>query len=389
MSDYSQVNDYSAKDALVTGNPEKLILGSDIDDELSGISIAIATKYDSSDLASQANAEAETSNAVLMTPLRVANWADYNAGIVGDLQALADPNADRILFWDDSAGAAAGLAPSTGLAISGTNLVISSTAGILEDLAVLADPGADRILGWDESADAAIGFALSTGLTTSGTSLLVDSTVVALLGGTAAFTSDQTITKATPRLILQDGGSTNPAIRFNNSGGTALGFVGFDNGADINTGDAAGTLALRAEGGGLTFSGNAGATVHFQLSSAGALTTPNASSSEVGFKGVPINTQTDNYTAVLADANKLIYETGASKTITIPAEASVNYPVGTTLTFLVVNATGASIAITTDNLYLAGTGLATTGTRTLAHGGIATAVKFSSQNWIISGSGLT
>lgn len=389
MSDYSQVNDYSAKDALVTGNPEKLILGSDIDDELSGISIAIATKYDSSDLASQANAEAETSNAVLMTPLRVANWADYNAGIVGDLQALADPNADRILFWDDSAGAAAGLAPSTGLAISGTNLVISSTAGILEDLAVLADPGADRILGWDESADAAIGFALSTGLTTSGTSLLVDSTVVALLGGTAAFTSDQTITKATPRLILQDGGSTNPAIRFNNSGGTALGFVGFDNGADINTGDAAGTLALRAEGGGLTFSGNAGATVHFQLSSAGALTTPNASSSEVGFKGVPINTQTDNYTAVLADANKLIYETGASKTITIPAEASVNYPVGTTLTFLVVNATGASIAITTDNLYLAGTALATTGTRTLAHGGIATAVKFSSQNWIISGSGLT
>lgn len=127
MSDYSQVNDYSAKDALASGNPEKLILGSDVDDELSGISVAVATKYDSGDLASQAQAEAETSNVVLMTPLRVANWADANAGIVGDLQALADPNADRIIGWDDSAGAAIGFTLSTGLTTSGTNLLIDTT----------------------------------------------------------------------------------------------------------------------------------------------------------------------------------------------------------------------------------------------------------------------
>lgn len=36
--------------------------------------------------------------------------------------ALVDPNADRILFWDDSAGAVGFLTPSTGLAISGTDL---------------------------------------------------------------------------------------------------------------------------------------------------------------------------------------------------------------------------------------------------------------------------
>src|SRR3990167_5406379 len=183
MSDFSQVNDYSAKDALASGNPEKLILGSDIDDELAAISTAIASKFDSADLASQANAEAETSNVVLMTPLRVANWADYNAGMVGDIQAMADPAADTLLGWDDSAGAAIGFTLGTGLAFSTTTIVLSSTAGILEDLAVLADPGADRVLGWDESANAAIGFSLSTGLTSSGTTLLIDAAVVQQLAG--------------------------------------------------------------------------------------------------------------------------------------------------------------------------------------------------------------
>lgn len=40
--------------------------------------------------------------------------------------ALVDPNADRLLFWDDSAGAMAFLTAGTGLAISGTTLTASS-----------------------------------------------------------------------------------------------------------------------------------------------------------------------------------------------------------------------------------------------------------------------
>jgi len=46
-----------------------------------------------------------------------------------------------------------------------------------------------------------------------------------------------------------------------------------------------------------------------------------------------------------------------------------------------------SIAITTDTMYLAGTG--TTGTRTLAAYGMATAVKVAATTWYINGSGLT
>lgn len=36
--------------------------------------------------------------------------------------SLADPGADRIMFWDDSAGTVTWLAPSTGISISGTNI---------------------------------------------------------------------------------------------------------------------------------------------------------------------------------------------------------------------------------------------------------------------------
>lgn len=43
--------------------------------------------------------------------------------------SLADPNADRILFWDDSAGQMTWLVPGTGLAISGTTLDVTVGGG--------------------------------------------------------------------------------------------------------------------------------------------------------------------------------------------------------------------------------------------------------------------
>jgi len=46
-----------------------------------------------------------------------------------------------------------------------------------------------------------------------------------------------------------------------------------------------------------------------------------------------------------------------------------------------------TIAITSDTMYLAGTG--TTGSRSLAQYGMATAIKMTSTTWIISGNGLT
>ena len=108
----------------------------------------------------------------------------------------------------------------------------------------------------------------------------------------------------------------------------------------------------------------------------------------LGYLNVPQNIQTGSYTLVLADAGKHIYRgSGSAATWTIPANGSVAYPIGTALTFINLSATSVSIAITTDTMYLSSAG--TTGTRTLAQYGSATAVKITSTSWIISGSGLT
>lgn len=111
------------------------------------------------------------------------------------------------------------------------------------------------------------------------------------------------------------------------------------------------------------------------------------SDADFGYLNIPQNAQTIDYTCVLADAGKHIYQTGATKTITIPANGTVAYPIGTAITFISNNATGLTIAITTDSLIWASTG--GTGSRTLAQYGVATAIKITSTSWIISGTGLT
>lgn len=109
----------------------------------------------------------------------------------------------------------------------------------------------------------------------------------------------------------------------------------------------------------------------------------------IGFRGIPQNIQNTNYTCVLSDAGKAITNnSGGPFTYTIPANASVAYPIGTVLTFVNAVASAATIAITTDSLILAGTASGA-GTRQLVNSGIATAYKYSATVWIISGVGLT
>lgn len=59
--------------------------------------------------------------------LYVTGGTDVSLADGGTGASLADPNADRIMFWDDSAGAVTWLVPSTGISISTTNLTIDST----------------------------------------------------------------------------------------------------------------------------------------------------------------------------------------------------------------------------------------------------------------------
>jgi hypothetical protein len=110
-------------------------------------------------------------------------------------------------------------------------------------------------------------------------------------------------------------------------------------------------------------------------------------SSSIGYLGVPqIVSTTGAYGLVTKDAGTHIYTT-TSRTITIPANSARPFQIGTTIVFVSGPGATTTIQITTDTMYLAGTG--STGTRTLGPHGMATAVKVSATEWYISGNGLT
>ena len=131
-------------------------------------------------------------------------------------------------------------------------------------------------------------------------------------------------------------------------------------------------------------SGTGGVVVNGTITATVATATVSSTASSLGYLGMPQNSKSSPYSTVIGDAGKHIYIT-TSTTITI--DGSVAYPVGTTIGFISAVGVTTTIAIGTDTLYLGGTG--TTGSRSLAAYGMATAVKVESGKWFISGNGLT
>ncbi len=130
----------------------------------------------------------------------------------------------------------------------------------------------------------------------------------------------------------------------------------------------------------LTLAGTDGTTMTFPPVSA-----------SIGYLNIPQNSKSAAYTTVLADAGGHVFHPSAdvtARTWTIDSNANVPYVPGTAITFINQNAAGViTIAITSDTMRLAGAG--TTGSRTLAANGVATAIKVTTTEWIISGTGLT
>lgn len=136
--------------------------------------------------------------------------------------------------------------------------------------------------------------------------------------------------------------------------------------------------------------GNGSSGTPVQLS--GDTATPAVSSyygtNAAGTKGwntaaLSLPTKVANYVTVLADANQGAKLNGTNLTATIAANASVPYPVDTLLTFVNLNATAASIAAGgTDTLTESGTTF--TGSLSLAQNCVATCLKTSATNWLVS-----
>jgi len=213
--------------------------------------------------------------------------------------------------------------------------------------------------------------------------------------GTTTLQSGNTSNSVTFSLPIADGTNGQALIT---DGSGVLSFSGVGTDASLIT---SGTLAVARGGTGVTTSTG---TTNVVLSNSPTLVTPVLGTPSsgtlssctvdgtdaVGFRNVPVNSQSAAYTLVLADSGKVILHPSSdanARTFTIPANSSVAYPVGTAITFINMTSQVVTIAITSDTMYLSSAG--TTGSRSLAQYGSATAIKITSTNWLISGSGLT
>ena len=107
----------------------------------------------------------------------------------------------------------------------------------------------------------------------------------------------------------------------------------------------------------------------------------------IGYLNIPINSQSAAYSTVLADSGKaILHPVTDNNARTFTIDAAVAYDLGTVITFI-NRINTLTVALSSGTLILGGT--ATTGNRTIAVNGVATAIKVESAVWIISGAGVS
>ena len=131
MSNYTPGTDFSVKDGLTTGDPEKIILGSDIDDEFDAINTAITSKEDTANKgASSGYAPLDGSSLVPAANLPTATTTAIGAlETATTAEAQAVTATDKIITPGNIASVFAvppALGSSTPAAVSGTTIAASS-----------------------------------------------------------------------------------------------------------------------------------------------------------------------------------------------------------------------------------------------------------------------
>ncbi len=209
---------------------------------------------------------------------------------------------------------------------------------------------------------------------TVGTTALTFSNV----GGTGTVTSASVVTANGVSASVANA-TTTPAFTFTLGAITPTTVNGntFTTGNYTLTGVAAKTLTFNNS---ITLAGTDATTMTF----------PGVSAS-VGYLNLPETTHNANYTVVKGDAGTCIAHPASdanARTFTIDSVTNQSWDAGTALTFKNETSQVLSIAVTTEALTLAGS--TTTGTRSLAQNGIATAhLNAAKTVWLISGPGLT
>lgn len=291
---------------------------------------------------------------------------------LAQIAALVDPNADRILFWDDSASAWTHLTLGTNLSITGT--VLNAATGAASTVRAVSAT-TDTLLSTDAEniVDYTNAGAIAVSITTAMSGLATTLTWPTSAGTITITPTGVTLNGSGSALVLSAAGGAVSIIPTGANAFRVVGSVGEIVLANVSD------MSANAQ----TFNAAANyAAMYALLQGNGSVV------DSVGYRGLPLNSQSAAYTMVLADNGKVIYHPSAdttARTWTIPANASVAFPIGATIMFDNDASAGAiTIAITTDTLVLVGAA-GSTGSRTLASGGRAVATKVTATRWRISG----
>lgn len=466
MSNYSQITSFTPKDALITGNPLKLLRGSEFDAEFAAIATAIATKLDSASVPVGANPSAtiglSATNGAAATFMRsdaapalsqsiAPTWSAthtfttaVSGGTAPILLSSASPGtvsretdaAANTQYWRTYINGGQYVQDITDDAFGTVRnwLVVSRATGAISSLVfgnATNNPtyqflgtgtstfGGPALLPDGSTSNPAMAWANNTN---TGLYRNAANSVAFAING--AFGGEVRFIATNAQLLGSADGAAAPYHSWNADADSGLARIGADQIGLVTGGTSRLTISTTAFTGTLPWQGQDGsvgtpalsyssdATTGFYRTASGDVSFSAANSrvfrmfaaasggaqvadfggtlQTVGFREVPQNSQSANYTLVLADSGKHILHPnggGAGDTFTIPANASVAYALGTAITFINRDSNSISIAITSDTLVLANS--TSTGTRTLAQNGVATAVKVESTLWVISGTGLT
>jgi hypothetical protein len=186
--------------------------------------------------------------------------------------------------------------------------------------------------------------------------------------------------------VYNDGAVT-LSITANSSGSTRNDLV-YLKITDTNYGDASSTASLLVQTGSLTVPASSVALAQIAVANgATSITNSNITDLRVGFQTnavnhplYPINAQTGtSYPLVASDVDKVVQLTNASGiTLTVPTNASVPFPVGTTINLLQGGAGQVTVS-SSDTINTA------VGLKLRATWSMATLVKIASTTWVLTG----
>ena len=443
MSNYTIATNFGAKDALASGNAAKLILGAQFTTEFTNIATAIATKFDVGGTGLFADGTAALPGMAFTNnpSTGFSNAAGVLGLSTGGVQRLAVNTTGNVTLAAPTSGTALAL-PNTAsiVAWSGANFIAglgtqfvageSELYTTLTNQFGLGTAGAASLIFYTNSLNrlniASTG-TVTINAPTSGNALTVGGAGWFADGtpaspgisftnntNTGIYNSAGTLGLATSGLVRVTIGTGGGVTIFQPSSGNALTiggniFLTGQSGANINITPAGAGAVNQSSfqyftdnnlyidapatgtptGGSIFFRGLA--SNNMATISGGNLSVANGTTAIVGpvYAGIPQNLQNISYTFVLGDANKHLYTQVSSLTWTIPANASVAYPIGTAITIINESATALTLAITTDTLAWIKGGSNAGGTRTIATESQVTILKVQATRWTLTGNGIS